>query len=132
MIPGCAQQVEDGRAHGQRRGETVDEFACVSPDDLGAEEASALWLGENFYIAVVCLHQDRFAMIIERMTRREISGAIFLQLRFEPADGGELRIGEHDVEQQVIVEGLEALYSERMAPGQFSLGDCQVPDVVQA
>ena len=98
MIPRGAEEIEDGGPHGERSAENVDQFAGLRADDLGAEDAAALGFGDDLHVAVVGVHEDGLAVVIERIGGDEEFFAAFGEFGFLHADGGERRFGEHDVE----------------------------------
>src|SRR5688500_11396238 len=65
MIPRGAQEIEDGGLHGERAAETMEELAGVLADDFSAEDAAAGRLGYDLHVAVIGVHQDGLAVIIE-------------------------------------------------------------------
>src|SRR5690606_2836342 len=136
VIPGRAQQVEDGGLHGQRTAETVDEFAGLRTDDFRAEDAAGLGRGDHLHVAAGLVHEDRLAVVVERIRGDEMRRAGLGEFVFLPANAREGRIGEDDGEQQVGIDGLELFAGGRrgegVARGEFALRDGEVHDVVRA
>ena len=132
MVPRGPEQVEDGGAHGERPAEGVDEFAGIPADDLGAEDAPAFGLRENLHVAIVGLHEDRLAVVVERIAGAPIGLAGGVELAFQPANRRKLRVRKNDAEEQGAVERLERLEPGGMARGKFALLDGQMDDLVGA
>lgn len=128
MIPRCAEQIEDGGFHRERAAEKMDEFARVFADDFGTEDTAALRLGDDLHVAVVRVHENGFAVVVERIARDEVGRAGCVEFAFKAADGGEWRVGEDDGEEERPIDGFDFFHAGGVAGGEFALLDGDVDD----
>jgi hypothetical protein len=70
---------------------------------------------------VIGVHQDRFAVVVEGIARCEVRNSAFLQFTFEQANRRQLRIGEHHVEQERIVDRFQLLHASGVTGGELAL-----------
>lgn len=85
----------------------MDEFARVFAHNFGTEDTAALRLGDDLHVAVVRVHENGFAVVVERIARGEVGRAGFVEFAFKAADGGELRVGEDDIEEERPIDGFD-------------------------
>ena len=88
---------------GHGRDDFVDQFAADRPDARAAENFAGLRIRQQFHETVLRLHDERFAVVIERITRGQIWNIARLRRLFRQADECHLRIGEHDGNQQPVI-----------------------------
>ena len=56
---------------GQRGGDFVNEFSADRPDTSAAKNLAGLWISQQLHKAVLRFHDERFAVVVERITCRQ-------------------------------------------------------------
>lgn len=121
------QEIVDFGAEADGDGHGVNEFAGVFADTFGAEEKPGIRIGPEFDVAVFCLHEDRFAVIVKRIFCFDQAASLVLAFGDGRTGGGDLRIGENDECAILIADGRRIL-AESVICGEFSLEDGEVND----
>ena len=132
VVPRGAEEVVHGGVHRKRAAEAVDELGGGDADDLGAENAAANGVGEDFDVPAFGCHENGFAVVVEGVGGDEEGGITGGEIGFEAADGGEGGIGEDDVQEKVVIDWFKTFRAEGVAGGELALGDGKVDNVVRS
>lgn len=131
MIPRGAHEIENGRLHGECDGEAVDQFAGVFSRDFRSEDFAGLGIREHADESAFRFHQNGFSVIVEWIRRAQKFSPRLSQLLFRKPGGRDLRIGECDLEQMIVMDRLN-LMSERVLHGDLRLGDRDMDNFMRA
>src|SRR5688572_22302096 len=75
----------------------VDEFPASRSNTGTAEDFSRLRVGEEFYETILRLHDERLAVVVERIAGGQIWNTARLRFLLGEADRCDLRFGKHHV-----------------------------------
>ena len=132
MVVRHGGQLGNGHTLGHGDDDLVDQFAAHRPGAGAAENFARLWIAQQFHEAVRCLHDDRLAVVVEWVARGLVRDAPRLGRLFGEADGGDLRVGEHDADQQPILHRARVGGVQHVVRGGFALLDGDVHNLVRA
>ena len=96
-----------------RSDDFVDQFSAHRSCAGAAEDFSAGRIGQQFHESIARLHDERFAVVVERITGGEIWNVSGDGPLFGEADGGDLWVGEYDLGHQAVIH----------LPGLLGVGD---------
>src|SRR5690349_23900 len=80
-----------------RRRNFVNQFAAQGANATAAEDLAGLRIGQEFYKTVKSFHDERFAVVVEWISRGEEGNSSCCRGSLSKTDGGSLRLGKYHV-----------------------------------
>ncbi len=103
----------------------------IRTDARAAKNFAGLRMRQQFHKTVLRTHEERFAMVVERIARGEKFCPARFRRFFRQPDRCHLRIGEHDRKQQAIIQPARFFWLDHIVRRDFSLRHGDVNDVMR-
>ena len=121
----------NGHAFCHRGDDFVNEFAAARPNARATEDFAGLWIRQQFHETIFRFHDERFAVVVEGIARREKFYPARRRCFFRQADKRHLRFGEHDGKQQPMIYSARRFWLHDVVRRDFALRHGDVDDLVR-
>src|SRR5205823_2949662 len=99
----------------------LNQISTRGADTRAAEDFSRLGISQQFHEAVLAFKNERLAVIVEWVARRQIGNSTRLGCLLRQTDAGKLRVGENYFDVQPIIHFARA--ARDVGGGGFALLD---------